>query len=318
MDIFKFGSNGFMDGVGPGRERKASPGLRRRRRGNPAAMAVPAFALVAMAARRRRQKQRQASEIGPGTTDHDMKGVYTTGIDEIVGQASNGFMDGQSPSAMPDQPARREEYVHMREMPGKIGLFMPLQGEVGPIVSRLPWTNDLYAPGPGKLGSVFRKIPGKKGLFVRIPGVSYEDLEKQEIIRRALLQFSPSSPRSGKRRQASEIGPGTTDHDMKGVYTTGLDEIVGQARAARARRGVSPMVSPVPGLVARKPRVEIVDMPTMRITPGRVSPAMKSVSPQLAMLLRQINAGTQTLRADGAAVRRQRPVWPGGRGRYPY
>jgi len=128
---------------------------------------------------------------------------------------------------------------------------------------------------------------------------------------------------------------GHDQEDMQGIYTTGIEEIVGQAkaRAATAARrtggkaaamrrrpgGIPPMArQSVPGVAVRKPRVEImtIDDP-LQVYAGPVDPRMHRMDPGTLAVLQMLKRDYAT-RVDAASVARQRSGWPGSRGRFPY
>jgi hypothetical protein len=107
-----------------------------------------------------------------------------------------------------------------------------------------------------------------------------------------------------------------------------LEEIVGQAKAAKARKarkiaavrqGLRPPTRRPGRLPQRAPgaprRKEIVTMPEMVITPGT---AGRPMDPQLAEILRIIEHGSAPLRGHGMAIQRSRGGWPGSRGEGAY
>lgn len=134
---------------------------------------------------------------------------------------------------------------------------------------------------------------------------------------------------------------GHDQEDMQGVYTTGIEEIVGSAKAKAAtaakttggkaaagrkvvvRRPAGPFppmrAQPVARVPGRNPmsHVEIVDMPEMQIYSGPVDPRMQKLDPSTLLLLQMLRKDGP-VRSDAAPIQRQRPVWPGSRGKYSY
>jgi hypothetical protein len=148
------------------------------------------------------------------------------------------------------------------------------------------------------------------GSAKNIPGTvkGTSDMKELHTSSRGWETEIDASPRMGRG----------SEEDMEGVYTTGVDAIVGAARGRRARRAVSPMMQPVKGLSPRRPNVEIIEMEPLQIRAGKASPAMATINPQLAALLSQIEKGTQSVRSTTPVIKRQRSIWPGQRGPYPY
>lgn len=124
---------------------------------------------------------------------------------------------------------------------------------------------------------------------------------------------------------------GPDEEDMQGVYTTGIAEIVGQARVRRKKARKAPLtqgrrpsgqfppmrMQKVPGVPGPKPRVEIITMPEMKIYAGPVDPRTQRLDASTQMLLQMIRRDGPT-RVDAAPIARERSVWPGSRGRYNY
>jgi hypothetical protein len=77
----------------------------------------------------------------------------------------------------------------------------------------------------------------------------------------------------------TEISSGRQEEDMEGVYTTGIDAIVG---GPRRRSG-------------RAPRVSRVTMPPMRVS-ARGGKSLADINPALAALLNQLDYNTMAAR----------------------
>lgn len=117
--------------------------------------------------------------------------------------------------------------------------------------------------------------------------------------------------------------------DMRGVYSTGIEEIVGAAKTARKGRfkgrrvrrpaGIPPMArQAVPGVTSRKPRLEIMTIKDpLRIYAGPVDPRMAKLDPGTLAILQMLKRDG-AVRTASAPIARERAGWPGSRGGFPY